>query len=193
MPVALTGSSNTFMQLRVQDNVLQRRPVVQLSFPASTPAAFGLLQSDSDGSMTWLTQYVNALVPPPNLVYFFTGVCGSNGTAGLQGSSTIELRPFSTKVLYALTLKARSYSSTGVFAVYCQTAVVFDPLQPLSTLWSPLHLEKYGDNADKIDIQMALQRTVSNGVTVSFSASSVPGNTVDVDVIVQNPTGIPVS
>ena len=54
MPLRLDSYSNTFMQLNVRDNVLQQRPVVQLDFPAEAPDAFGLLQSDAHGGMTWL-------------------------------------------------------------------------------------------------------------------------------------------
>lgn len=119
MPFALEGATNTFMQLNVRDNVLQARPLVRLDFPSETPAAFGLLQCDSKGKMSWLTQYVNALVPPPNLVYFFTGQCDANGAASLGGNAGIQLKPFGSKVVYALTLKARSYNSSEVSAVYC--------------------------------------------------------------------------
>ena len=193
MPFALEGASNTFMQLNVRDNVLQAYPLVQLDFPAVTPAAFGLLQCDSLGKMTWLTQYVNALVPPPNLVYFFTGQCDATGAAVLAGDSSIQLKPFGSKVVYAMTLKVRSYNASEVSAVYCQTSIIFDPSLALASLWTPGNMEKFGDNTDNLDVQMAAQRTVSNGVTLSFTATSVAGHTVDVDVIVYDPTGVPVS
>ncbi|KAK9816105.1 hypothetical protein WJX74_003918 [Apatococcus lobatus] len=191
MPVALESGSNTYLLLRVQENVLQTRPVVKLNFPAETPAAFGLLQSDSAGNMAWLTQYVNALVPPPNLLYYMKGQCGADGAARLRVDSTPELKPFASKVVFALVLKARTYSASDVAAVYAQCSVTFDPSLPLDQLWSASSVERYGNDADSLQLGVTLQRTVTNGVLVGFSASSRPGNWVEVDAVVYDPTGNP--
>ena len=192
MPVALESGSNTYVLLRVQENVLQAKPVVNLMFPAETPPAFGLLQCDATGTMSWLTQYVNALVPPPNLLYYAKGQCGADGNAVLQAGSVPELKPFSSKVVFALVLKARTYSADDVAAVYAQCSVTFDPALPLDKLWSASGVERYGDDADSLGIGVTLQRTVTNSVLVGFSASSRPGNWVEIDTVVYDPTGNPV-
>ncbi|KAK9826933.1 hypothetical protein WJX74_000613 [Apatococcus lobatus] len=191
MPVALESQGGTTMLLRVQENVLSARPVVKLMFPATTPDAFGLLQCDAAGKMTWLTQYVNALVPPPNLVHFLSGRCDGAGNASLAGDSPIELKPYDGKVVYALALKARKFSASGVAAVYAQTGITYDPSQPLTGLWAAGEVEKYGDNADVLQLTVALRRTVTNGVVVTFAGSARPGDTVHVDVVVYDPTGLP--
>ncbi len=191
MPVSLESGSNTYMLLRVQENVLHARPVLSLKFPAGTPDAFGLLQCDAEGDMSWLTQYVNALVPPPNLVYYAKGLCDSTGQTQLQTSSPVELKPYSSKVVYALAMKARMYTTTDVAAVYAQTSVVFDPSQPLSNLWTVGGVERYGSDAEALTIQVNLQRTVTNSVLVTFGGAATPGYWVEVDIVVYTPTGIP--
>ncbi len=192
MPVALESGSNTSALLRVQENVLQARPVVDLMFPATTPAAFGLLQSDGKGSMTWLTQYVNALVPPPNLLYYMKGRCGADGTAVMQAQATPELKPYASKVAFALVLKVRAYSATTIAALYAQCSITFDPTRPLDQLWTAGNVEKYGDDADIVGVGLTLQRTITNTVIVGCTASSRPNDWVEIDVTVYDPTGNPV-
>lgn len=193
MPVALESKSNTSMLLRVQDDVLHAKPVCLLTFPPETPAAFGLLQSDASGMLSWLTQYVNALVPPPNLLYYVKGLCASDGSISFVSTSPLELRPYASKVVFLLVFKIRSYSSSSVAAVYGQGYVTYDPTQPLDQLWTSSDVEMYGDDADKVSITVRLQRTVANSVDVSFSGSGTPGNTVEMDVAVDKPNGIPLS
>lgn len=191
MPVALESQGGTSMLLRVQENVLSARPVVKLLFPSSTPDAFGLLQCDAAGRMTWLTQFVNALVPPPNLVYYLAGQCDGTGAVALSGDTPVELKPYGSKVVYALSLKARKFSTSTVAAVYAQTSVTYDPSQPLTDLWAVGEVEKYGNDADVLQLEVDLQRTVTNSVVVSVRGSAAPADRVHVDVVVYDPTGLP--
>lgn len=179
------------MLLNVRENVLQARPVVNMTFPSETPAAFGLLESFADGAITWLPQFVNALVPPPNLIYFLRGLSDASGNATFTSDSPITLKPFSSKVLFALVLKARVYDANGVAAIYAQTSITFDPSQPLTSLWTANGLETYGNDANSLQLTVQLQRTVANGVNVSFTGSSDPAKNIDIDVIIYDPTGLP--
>lgn len=193
MPVVLESKSNTNLLLRVQENVLQARPVTVLDFPPETPPAFGLMQSDRNGKLTWLTQYVNALVPPPNLLFYAKNQFGTNGEVQLPTDSTMTLDPYSAKVVYALVFKIRTYNSSGCSAVYGQGSIVFDPLQPLDQIWQASAIDQFGDQANSVTLAMALQRTVGNGVIVSLSSRGTPGDFVEVDAVVYSPSGVPLA
>lgn len=191
MPVALESKTNTSMLLRVQEDVLEAHPVVHFDFPAATPDAFALLEGDAKGGLTWLTQYINALVPAPNLVHYMKGSCAADGSCSFDQSDQVELSPHASKVVYALVLKVRTYSATDVAAVYAQASVTYDPAQPLAQRWTAGPVEAFGDQADTINLQLSLQRTVLSTVLVSVTGSGVPGNWVEADLIVFDPTGVP--
>lgn len=193
MPVAFESKSNTSMLFSVREDVLHAKPVCFLTFPSSTPAAFGLLQCNADGNLTWVTQFVNALVPPPNLLHYIRGQCAADGQVTFASDSPLELRPYASKVVFSLIFKIRSYSSASVAAVYGQSTVVYDPAQQLDRLWTAGCVELYGDSADQVHVGVSLQRTVANSVNVSFQGSGSPGNVVEIDVAVVGPNGIPLS
>lgn len=181
------------MVLKVQDNVLQARPVCPMNFPAETPAAFGLLQSNDQGTLTWVAQFMNALVPAPNRVHYLVGQAAADGSVVFAADGPMELQPYASKAVFAVTYKVRSYNSAEVSAIYGQNCVTYDPSQPLDELWSAGAVEQYGNDSQTVQISLALQRTVSNSALLSFTGSGVSGNTIEMDVCVFGPTGIPLT
>lgn len=104
----------------------------------------------------------------------------------------MQLRPYDTKVVFALILKIREYTAANVAAIYAQGSITFDPSQPLQSLWTASDIELYGSGLGGFEVAAQLQRTVTNSVDVTFTATGTPGSTVAIDVIVYDPTGNPI-
>ena len=180
------------MLLDVTGSVLQRRPVEFLTFPAEPPPAFGIMQCDGSGTVSWLTQYVSALTPDPSYNYFFTNTLDSTGTATLEPDRALLLRPYSKRVVYGIHLYCRAYDASQAAAVFIQGSITFDPSQPTLSQWSADVSDVYGDSAG-LQAQLILTRVLppAISITVQISAANLAGATMDIDGVLYYPIEIP--
>lgn len=192
MPVAFDSSSNTSMLLDVAGSVLSRRPVEKLTFPSQPPAAFGIMSCDGAGNLGWLAQYVSALTPDPSYNYFFTGSLDVSGDATLAPDRPLLLRPYDSRVVYALHLICRTFDASHASAIFVQGSVAFDPSQPLTSQWTADISDVYGDT-EGFQATLVLTRVLPRGVSVTLQISSsiTPNVHLDADMVIYYPIKIP--
>lgn len=180
------------MLLDVAGSVLSRRPVEKLTFPAQPPPAFGIMSCDAAGDLGWLTQYVSALTPDPSYNYFFTGQLDASGNATLSPDRPLLLRPYDSRVVYAVHIVCRTFDASHASAIFVQGSVTFDPSQPLISQWTADVSDVYGDT-EGFQATLVLTRVFPRGVslTLNISSSITPDVQLDADMVMYYPIKIP--
>ena len=192
MPIAFDSSSNTSMVLDVAGSVLARRPVEKLTFPSDPPPAFGIMSCDATGELDWLTQYVSALTPDPSYNYFFTGRLDASGNAVIRPDRPLLLRPYDSRVVYAVHIIIRTWDASHASAIFVQGSITFDPSQPLLSQWTSDVSDVYGDT-EGFQATLVLTRVLPRGVSVTLQISSsiLPDTRLDGDLVIYYPIKTP--
>lgn len=197
MPIGTDSANNSNMVIDVAPGG-QR---LTLTYPSRLQDGFGIMQSDTQGGMQWLPQYVQGIVG--NDDNHSSGTCSiaQDGTSQLINFQPLVLNPFSRRVCIGVEIRVRTYlasptaDSVDIFASLGQCLLAFDPTAiSLNDIWTTTAISVIGPTNDLLnDIAITVTRTRGNAATVTPVLQGNPqsgGTKVDFDIQLYTPYAI---
>lgn len=188
MPISTTANTNTVLVIGVAPTLGASSGFVHYTFPATPPQTSGILQSDSDGTLRW----VSPLGLPLGSVRNYTGAL-TGTTAGLttpvtlarkgsNGGTVLVPQPQADPTGCYVEGVLRAYGSTftDATAVKLICAILYT-----GGAWQAMATSYIGDLQPEIGNVHVTVDTLPGGVgSVTVSVTGEAGLTVDVDLAV---------
>lgn len=188
MPISTTANTNTVLVLGVAPTLDSTSGFVRYTFPAAPPATSGILQSDSDGTLRWVSSAGLPLGSVRNYTGALTGDTAGQTTAvslarkGSSGGTVLVPTPPSDPSACYVDGVLRAYGPTFTDA----TAVkLICALLYTGGEWSAMATSYIGDLQPELTVVRVAVDTLPGGLgSVYVTVTGEAGLTVDCDLAV---------